>query len=271
MVIPVDQYVLSAVKGVAVESKAGFMVYSPYWQYQCGSYTVDFFLRAPTPTGKMATVEVHNANNGQFLAQKAVQASDLAGNNAWSRISLPITVTDANNRLAFSVYWHGTANLDVATQRVRESTDASFLGRMPAGQHPVTAYQERIGIVTQLQGNDGSTANGGQSNHTQTVTAPTKVVCPVLRTWIKERNNGVCFRIYSGDFISLVPITDRTCQPKVDFIICSTFRKRNDMLHFKARHHKMLWAEAIPTPLQRGATNTLINVSRDTPASHRMR
>lgn len=104
MVIPVDQYVLSAVKGVAVESKAGFMVYGPYWQYQCGSYTVDFFLRAPTPTGKMATVEVHNANSSQFLAQKDVQTSELAGNNAWSRISLPITVTDADNRLAFRTW-----------------------------------------------------------------------------------------------------------------------------------------------------------------------
>ena len=116
---PVDQYVLSAVKGVAVESKAGFMTYGPYWQYPLGSYTVDFFLRAPAPTGKMATVEVYNANNGQFLAQKAVQANELADNNAWSRISLPITVTDVNNRLEFRVYWHGTTNLDVAAIRIR--------------------------------------------------------------------------------------------------------------------------------------------------------
>ncbi|MEZ4731934.1 MAG: hypothetical protein R3E79_32850 [Caldilineaceae bacterium] len=39
---PVDQYVLSAVKGVAIESQAGFMVYGPYWQYPRGAYTVDF-------------------------------------------------------------------------------------------------------------------------------------------------------------------------------------------------------------------------------------
>jgi len=94
-------------------------VAGPYWQYPRGSYTVDFFLRAPTPTGKMATVEVYNANNGQFLAQKAVQANELAGNNAWSRISLPITVSDASNRLEFRVYWHETANMDVAAIRIR--------------------------------------------------------------------------------------------------------------------------------------------------------
>lgn len=116
---PVDQYVLSAVKGVAVESKAGFMVYGPYWQYPRGSYTVDFFLRAPAPTGKMATIEVYNANKGQFLAQKAVQANELAGNNQWSRFSLPITVTNTNNRLEFRLYWHGTATLDVAALRLR--------------------------------------------------------------------------------------------------------------------------------------------------------
>jgi len=43
----------------------------------------------------------------------------MAGNNEWSLISLPITVTDANNPLEFRVYWHGTANLDVATIRIR--------------------------------------------------------------------------------------------------------------------------------------------------------
>jgi len=116
---PVDQYVLSAVKGIAVASKPGFMVDGPYWQYPRGSYTVDFFLRAPVPTGKMATVEVYNANNGQFLAQKDVQANELAGNNAWSRISLLITMTDVNNRLEFRVYWHGTANMDMAALRIR--------------------------------------------------------------------------------------------------------------------------------------------------------
>ncbi|MEZ4731935.1 MAG: hypothetical protein R3E79_32855 [Caldilineaceae bacterium] len=67
----------------------------------------------------MATVEVYDANHSQFLAQKDVQAHELAGNNAWSRISLPITVTDANNRLEFRVYWHGTANMDVAALRLR--------------------------------------------------------------------------------------------------------------------------------------------------------
>lgn len=79
---PVDQYVLSAVKGVKNESQPGFMAYGPYWQYPQGSYTVDFFLRAPAPVGKMATVEVYDANSSQFLAQKDVQANELAGNNA---------------------------------------------------------------------------------------------------------------------------------------------------------------------------------------------
>lgn len=55
---------------------------------------------------------------GGFLAQTDVQAHELAGNNAWSRISLPITVTDTNNRLEFRGYRHGTANLHVAALRI---------------------------------------------------------------------------------------------------------------------------------------------------------
>ncbi len=116
---PVDQYVLSAVKGVKEESQPGFMTYGPYWQYPQGNYTADFFLRAPAPSGTMATVEVFDANRNQFLAQRTVQAAAFVGGNAWTRISLPITVTNPNNRLEFRTYWHGTANMDVAAIRIR--------------------------------------------------------------------------------------------------------------------------------------------------------
>lgn len=96
-----------------------YMTYGPYWHYPQDSYTLNFFLRAPAPVGKMATGEVYDVNGDQFLAQTDGQFHKLVGNNAWSRMSLPITVTNANNRLEFRVYWHGTANMDVAALRLR--------------------------------------------------------------------------------------------------------------------------------------------------------
>lgn len=62
-------------------------------------------------------------NPGILWCQTAIPESyaiyELTTNNQWRHLSLLITVTAVNNRLAFRVDWHGTANLDMATIRIR--------------------------------------------------------------------------------------------------------------------------------------------------------
>ncbi len=69
------------------------MTFGPYQQYPPNAYLVDFFLRSPSPTGKMATIDVYDAQSGQILAS-------------------------INNSLEFRTYWYGAANMDVAAIRV---------------------------------------------------------------------------------------------------------------------------------------------------------
>lgn len=107
---------LSAVKGL---SSAGYMTYGPYQTYATGSYTVDFYLRAPGPTGTMAFLDVRDANAGSILAQTSVAASSINTGNAWTRVSLSFTVSNSSNSLEFRTYWYGTANMDIAYIQVR--------------------------------------------------------------------------------------------------------------------------------------------------------
>jgi hypothetical protein len=75
---------LSAVNGL---SSPGAMTYGPYWNFAPGSYQAEFLLRAPLPSGTMATLDVYDANTGTQLAQHAVVAADLTPGNQWTRIS----------------------------------------------------------------------------------------------------------------------------------------------------------------------------------------
>jgi len=69
--------------------------------------------------GTMANIDVQDANNGQIIAQHAVQAADLASSNQWTRITVPISVTNTSNSLEFRLWWYGTANMDAAFIQVR--------------------------------------------------------------------------------------------------------------------------------------------------------
>jgi hypothetical protein len=53
------------------------------------------------------------------LASQEVIGSELATGNAWTRISVPVTVTTASDALEFRIAWRGSTNLDAATIRVR--------------------------------------------------------------------------------------------------------------------------------------------------------
>lgn len=106
--------VLSAVVGL---SKAGYMVSGPGVGLVAGAHRIEFLLRAPSPTGQVAVLDVRDAAAGAVLGQQAVGAGDMAAGNRWTRLSLRVTVP-VGGKLEFRVYWPGACNLDVAYVRV---------------------------------------------------------------------------------------------------------------------------------------------------------
>jgi hypothetical protein len=109
-------HVLSAVTG---SSAAGLMTTGPGFLAPPGSYEVDFLLRAPAPTGTVATVSVRDIAAGTVLATHDVPASDMAASNDWTRVTLTAVVPAGCHVLDFETAWSATSNLDVAAIRVR--------------------------------------------------------------------------------------------------------------------------------------------------------
>jgi hypothetical protein len=96
------------------------MVDGPYMNFPKGDYAVDFYLRAQSPMGNIATIAIYDADGAKTLGRYVVTASDFsAGSNQWARVSVPISVGNASNSLAFELQWLGSTNLDLATIRLR--------------------------------------------------------------------------------------------------------------------------------------------------------
>jgi hypothetical protein len=108
--------VLSAVVGL---SPTGFMSYGPYMSFPAGAYTVDYYLRAPSPTGDVAYVDVNDYTINTILASQEVMGSQMVTGNQWTRVSLPVTIPTATDQIEVRVVWRGTTNLDVSTIRIR--------------------------------------------------------------------------------------------------------------------------------------------------------
>ena len=70
-------------------------------------------------------------------------------------------------------------------------------GRMPARQYPTAAGGCEHGPV-ELQRNYGRTACGGKTKHGMAAVIPGKMLRPTLGTWVKQRDNDVCLRVYGG-------------------------------------------------------------------------
>lgn len=110
------QGVLSAAVGVATP---GHMTYGPHRAYPAGTYTVEFVLRSTRPSGRVANLDVYDAQSGQVLTQSAVTATNLGADGKWRRVALSVTVPSATNSLEFRTWWYGTSDLEVAEIRVR--------------------------------------------------------------------------------------------------------------------------------------------------------
>lgn len=111
-----SEHVVSAVKGTSL---AGHMTFGPYKKYSRGIHEVTFLVRAPSPVGRVATLDVYDAKGNRILASKDIVAADMASNNAWTNITLTIHVVNDDNSLEFRTYWHGVTNFDIAAIHVR--------------------------------------------------------------------------------------------------------------------------------------------------------
>ncbi len=107
---------ISAVIG---QSTAGTLVFGPSMKFPVGAMTVDFFLRAPTPVGTVAGLDIYDGSSDTVLALHTVTASEIRQGNIWTKITVSTSVTNLNNSLQFRVYWPGGSNLDVAYVQVR--------------------------------------------------------------------------------------------------------------------------------------------------------
>ncbi|MFI5895743.1 DNRLRE domain-containing protein [Actinoplanes sp. NPDC051513] len=114
--------ILQAVPGT---SAAGHMTFGPGQTLAPGAYNVDFVLRSRNPaTGsRVANLDVYNARSGSVVAEKAVGAAEFISDGTYDRfvrVTVPITITSADNSLEYRVWWDGgSSQLEVAEIRVR--------------------------------------------------------------------------------------------------------------------------------------------------------
>jgi hypothetical protein len=102
------------VTATAGASRAGTLLYGPYWQFPVGDYTVAFYTRAPNPVNNIATIDVYDSVSNTALAGRGLVARDFNTNGNWSIQYLSFRVTNPSNNLQFRVGWSGVATMDVA-------------------------------------------------------------------------------------------------------------------------------------------------------------
>jgi hypothetical protein len=110
-------HALSAVGSAG--STPGYMTRGPGFAAPAGTYAIDFRLRAPSPTGTVATLSVYDSASKTVLATHDVAAGEMTPGNLWTQITLTATVPSGCHTLELRTNWSGTGNLDVGPIRVR--------------------------------------------------------------------------------------------------------------------------------------------------------
>jgi hypothetical protein len=111
------EHILSAVVGSTAPNE--YMTYGPYINLPVGSYNVEFYLRTgSSPSGNIANLDVYDANSGQVLGSSRVSGGSMPAGDLWTRILVPVNITNAMNQMEFRVYWYGTMNLDISAIRI---------------------------------------------------------------------------------------------------------------------------------------------------------
>ena len=93
---------------------------------------------------------------------------------------------------------------------------------MPAGEHPVRAHDEGVGVVSKVKQCDGGPAGGRQADHLGPVLGPAKMFRPAPVSGIKERHLSAGVRISSRRVVRLETIAERTAQPEVRLDVGTT-------------------------------------------------
>jgi hypothetical protein len=110
-------HALSAVGSAG--STPGYMTRGPGFTAPPGTYAIDFRLRAPSPTGTVATISVYDSATKTVLATHDVAAAEMTPGNLWTQLTLTPIVPSGCHTIELRTYWTGTGNLDVGPVRVR--------------------------------------------------------------------------------------------------------------------------------------------------------
>jgi hypothetical protein len=114
--------ILQAIPGT---SAAGHMTFGPNHTLAPGTYNVDFVLRSRNPISgtRVANLDVYDARSNSIVGEQPVNAAQFLSDGSYDRfirVTVPITITSADNSLEFRVWWDGGSSpLEVAEIRVR--------------------------------------------------------------------------------------------------------------------------------------------------------
>ena len=144
----------------------------------------------------------------------------------------------------------------------------SILRWMPACHYPVAAHRQGIRIIAQMQSCDCGSPRRSQANDEQSIVCPSEMLIPDLSAWVEEGDCQTRFGVHSVSFFALCPVTQRASQPQIGLRVDAAFCQRDDMLHFQARHHQMLWAEAVSAAIASHNSHASFDGCRDSWAIH---
>lgn len=120
----------------------------------------------------------------------------------------------------------------------------------------------------QIKLSDGSAAYGGETDETQVVRTPGKMLVPGILAWVKERRLLARGGIKRVRFIVLGTITTLTGQSQVVCGACATSTFRNDMFDGVQLGRAKFWAEAIFAVSQRAVSDQSSQFGWDPLLSH---
>lgn len=94
------------------------------------------------------------------------------------------------------------------------------------------------------------------------------MVCPLLATWIKERNQLTCLRVASMGAAALMQITSRTSEPEVIFDRGATSDQWYEVLDLQWHSNNGFLCLTVTTAMLRLVGNTSPNLRLDSVCGH---
>jgi hypothetical protein len=137
---------------------------------------------------------------------------------------------------------------------------------MPASDHPQATGSDNIRMV-HVQRSDGCPTLRRLSANDCVTLGPLKVVIPLFRPRVEQRDSRCTFRINCFESICFVAVAHRTRQKQIVLIVRAALCLRDDVVYFKQRTNDVLRCRAVTTAKTGGFGNSLAECRRD--AFHR--